>query len=251
MTRIAGTAARVPRSAGAFLPMMRRLALVLVLLGDTGLARAQVTVDLHALDALPPSAAAPRPVPRAPARRPVPSASKPSAAPAPRAEATAQPTATPLPSVAAGPPPPAVALSSEAPASAAAQPAAAPLPQPSAQPSRTLRVDFAPGQSDLTPPEAGAVAGLGQEVPKDGAVRVEVLAYAPATQGDASAARRLSLARALAVRSALAEAGVPIGSITLRALGSPPTEQAGAADTAIVTVTHTGDTAAPKQGKQP
>jgi len=256
MTRTAGTAACVPRSAGAFLPLMRRLAVSLVLLGDTGLAQAQVTVDLHALDALPPSAAPPRPARRAPPRRPVPLANKPSAPPVPRAEARAPPTAAPLPSVATGPPPAAVALPSEAPAPAAPQ-LAAPSPtavQPAPPPPpqrRTLRVGFAPGQSGLTPPEAGALAELGQGVPKTGPVRVEVLAYAPAAEGDASAARRLSLARALAVRSALAGAGVPAGSITLRALGSPPAEQAGDADTAIVTVMGTGDSAAPKQGKQP
>ncbi|MBV9116358.1 MAG: OmpA family protein [Acetobacteraceae bacterium] len=261
MTRIAGTAACVPRSAGAFLPLMRRLAVSLVLLGDTGLAQAQVTVDLHALDALPPSAAPPRPARRAPPRRPVPLANKPSAPPAARAEArapptVAPPTTVPLPSVATGPPPAAVALPSEAPAPAAPQlaapspTAAQPAPPPPPQ-RRTLRVGFAPGQSDLTPPEAGALAELGQGVPKTGPVRIEILAYAPAAEGDASAARRLSLARALAVRSALAGAGVPAGSITLRALGSPPAEQAGDADTAIGTVMGTGDSAAPKQGKQP
>ncbi|HJS85652.1 MAG TPA: hypothetical protein VJ779_09340, partial [Acetobacteraceae bacterium] len=61
MTRIAGTAACVPRFAGAFLSPMRRLALLLAtsLLGTPALAWGQVTVDLHALDALPPAPARP------------------------------------------------------------------------------------------------------------------------------------------------------------------------------------------------
>ncbi|HJS87382.1 MAG TPA: hypothetical protein VJ779_18165, partial [Acetobacteraceae bacterium] len=70
-------------------------------------------------------------------------------------------------------------------------------------------------------------------------------------EGDASAARRLSLARALAVRAALTGAGVPADRITMRALGSPPAEQASAANMAIVTVTGTSGDAPPKQGKQP
>ncbi len=177
----------------------------------------------------------------------------------------------PLPSVPASPPQAAIALPSEAPvpapgvpasppqaaiasasgAPAPEQPPTAPPPPAPSQPPQTLRVGFAPGQSNLPPSEAGALTELGQAMPRTGTARVEVLAYAPVTEGDASAARRLSLARALAVRSTLAGAGVPADRIIMRALGSPPAEQAGAANDAIVTVMGTSGTAAPKQGKQP
>ncbi len=266
MTGAARTAACVPGSRGALLAPMRRLAATVVtaMLGLSASAWAQVTVDLHALDALPQPRTAPRPAHRPLTHRPLPStAGRPSPEPAPPAAAPA--VAPAPPSVAAGPPPAAVELPSAAPVPpppatpapptgavppAAAPPAAPPQPPPAAP--LVLRVGFAPGQSDLAAPEAGAVARLGREAPRTDATRIEVVAYAPASGGDASSARRLSLARALAVRAALVGAGVPAASIYVRALGVPPVDQAGAADAAIVTVMGTsGAAAAPKQGKQP
>jgi outer membrane protein OmpA-like peptidoglycan-associated protein len=266
MTPAAGTAACVPRSPGAFLKLMLRCAVALVvgMLGVSASARAQVTVDLHALDALPRSATAPRPAHRPPVRRPTRSATRQNQ-PTPQAQTPSEAAAATPPSVAATPPPAAIALPAPAPpvapappptatAPVAALPVAPPPPSPAVAPSmrRTLHVAFAPGQSDLAAAEAGAVAQLGRDAPRTDATRVEVLAFAPATGGDASAARRLSLARALAIRSALVGAGVPSASIIVRALGSPPADQAGAVDAAVVTVVGASDTAAaPKQGKQP
>jgi len=56
-------------------------------------------------------------------------------------------------------------------------------------------------------------------VPDDDAVRITVTAYAGGDPADPSRARRTSLSRALAVRSALMEAGIRSTRIDVRALG--------------------------------
>ena len=61
---------------------------------------------------------------------------------------------------------------------------------------------------------------LAQSVPENDTVSFNVLAYAHGQPSDPSSARRLSLARALSVRSALMGAGVPSTQIYVRALGS-------------------------------
>jgi outer membrane protein OmpA-like peptidoglycan-associated protein len=285
MTREAGTAAFAPRvrgvSSGVSFGAMRRVAVPLAvplataLLGLTTPARAQVTIDLHALEALPREAARPAPRPSlhhrstprvrtpatAEARTPAPAVAEPptvAANPAPAQVATAPAAPVSLPSVAAAPPPPAtVAALPAAPpppsALAAAMPAVPPTATPpSPAPNRTLRVRFAPGESDLTAPEAGAVAGLAHAAPRSDTTSFEVAAYAPAAGGDASSARRLSLARALAIRASLVSAGVPAASIYVRALGAPPASEAGEPNRAIITVMGAnGSAAAPKQAKQP
>lgn len=241
---------------GISLRVMRRAALPamaligVVLPGLSTPAPAQVTLDLHALDALPAEAAQPprrhvyRRAERAPphktarARAPTVTAAKPASPASPPAVADSLPTvpATPpsappaqvavIPPTAASPVPPSVPA---VPAVAAATPTA-----PAAD--RTLRVGFAAGQADLTAPDASALASLAHDTPRGDTTSFEVAAYAPATGGDASTARRLSLARALAVRGALVGAGVPAASIYVRALGAPHPGQPGDPDRAVVTV---------------
>lgn len=282
MTREAGTAAFAPRARGVALGVslgaLRRVAVPLViplaaaLLGLSAPAIAQVTIDLHALDALPRTAARPPPrhiAPR-PARKPAkvearthapattaanpPAATPASPAPAQVAiapQAVAPPTVPPvtasLPSIAAAPPPPATMASlSAGPPPSAAQASAPATPVPS----RTLLVRFAPDQSDLTPPETSALTGLAHATPHTDTTSFEVAAYAPAAGGDASSARRLSLARALAVRTVLVAAGVPAASVYVRALGAPPASEAGQPNRAVVTVMGAnGSPAAPEQAK--
>ncbi len=274
MTRAARTAACALPATGAFLRVMRRVSVPLVSavlgLSVPGLcapARAQVTIDLHALEGLPRQATprqAPRPVRRPLARHAAPRpvrrpeiAETPASAPAPRiaskptGAASAPVAAAPLPSVAVAAPPPATVTPLPAEHPPPAVQTAAPGPPPAPAPPRPLRVGFAPGQSDLSASEAAAIAGLARDVHRTDTTSFEVLAYAPAVDGDASAARRLSLARALAVRSALAAAGVPTASIYVRALGAPPATEAGGADRAVVTAMGANGPAAPEQGKQP
>jgi outer membrane protein OmpA-like peptidoglycan-associated protein len=63
-----------------------------------------------------------------------------------------------------------------------------------------------------------------QAAPIGEATTFNVLAYAANDPDDPSAARRLSLARAIAVRAVLMSDGVPSSRIYLRALGSQPGE---------------------------
>lgn len=244
---------------------------LLVFLGLAAPAGAQVTLNLNALDALPETASPPpghahrriegRPAhgtAKARKHAPAVAAAKPAAKTAPPAVATQLPTVpampppAPPPSVAnvappaapapatAAPAPPVVASTAPVPVppAAEAQPPAPPqvAVAPAPSPDRKLHVGFASGQSDLNSADTGAIAAFAHATPRGDTTSFEVAAHAPAPDGDASTARRLSLARALAIRGALVSAGVPAASIYVRALGAPPANQGGNADSAVVTV---------------
>lgn len=102
-----------------------------------------------------------------------------------------------------------------------ARPAApAPAPPPAAKPalpSAPLRLVFAPGSAALP---AGAAAALRPFCASQSLLTIA--AHAPATPDEPSAAMRLSLARAFAVRDALAACGVPAQDLLPRALGGAP-----------------------------
>ncbi|MGH7044214.1 MAG: OmpA family protein [Acetobacteraceae bacterium] len=125
--------------------------------------------------------------------------------------ATTPPT-TPALAAPAIPPPPA-ALAGLAPLIGPAPPAA---PHPAA-----LTIPFPPGQAELTAAETAAIAKLVHATPQTEATSFSVLAYAAGSPQNPSAARRLALARALAVHDALLAAGVPGVRIFLRAVGPP------------------------------
>ena len=82
-----------------------------------------------------------------------------------------------------------------------------------------LRLTFAPGESDLSPDSSTSIKQLTQSTPPGDATTFNVLAYAPGKPDDPSTARRVSLSRAMAVRSALVADGVPSARIFVRALG--------------------------------
>ena len=214
---------------------MRRYLVPLLLLATP--AHAQVTLDMKALDQ--PARTAPaepkRPQPHHVVRRAPVAPRRTAAAPVPpRITMPAAP--PPVPVLAPVPPRP--------PAPAAPQPVLSPKSATTAAAiAHGLRVDFKPGQSDLSPASGAAIDTLAQSAPKDPAVTYDVRAYAQGTQDDPSTPRRLSLARALAVREALMARGVPSSHIYLRALGAdaaagPP------ADRVDVSVSGTSDTAA-------
>lgn len=218
---------------------------------------AQVTVDLHALQALPERPATSRPArppsqstytpapftaretPRTnsppPAALPNPSAPAETAqgqpapvqtapaqaarAPTAAAQAPAAQPAVPetVPDVASitpiAPPPPAVGSPPPAPpVSEKATTTAAPT-------STGLRLTFAPGQSDLSPESAASIKQLAAATTQGDATTFNVSAYAPGKPDDPSTARRMSLSRAMAVRSALVADGVASARIFVRALG--------------------------------
>ena len=84
-----------------------------------------------------------------------------------------------------------------------------------------LRVTFGSGETDLSPASASAIHGFVQSAPSGDSTSFNVVAYAAGTPEDPSTARRLSLSRALAVRSALMADGVSSTHIYVRALGAP------------------------------
>lgn len=229
---------------------MRQLCLVLTaLLGTAASAVAQVTVDLHALDALPGARPAhpaphahrsetrpPRRVsetkPKQPSPTPEKEVSAPAAAPA---VAAAQPAAPPA-ATPASPSPPAATLPTATPPTIALAPVAPPPPTEQGPPppppisdnaattatstSGGLRVTFGAGQADLSPSSAAAIKNLVAGAPPDPNTSFNVVAYAAGTPEDPSTARRLSLSRALAVRSALIADGISSTHIYVRALGA-------------------------------
>jgi outer membrane protein OmpA-like peptidoglycan-associated protein len=184
-------------------------------------ALAQVTVDLHALQALPDRPeATPRPRAAPPNLVRVPNTTAKLAAPAspatpavppaiPQAEpdtAVVNPIPAPEPPAGAPPPPP-------PPVSETAATKAAPT-------NAGLRLTFAPGASDLNPDSTASIKDLTSAAPAGDGTTFNVQAYAPGTADDPSTARRISLARAMAVRNALVADGVPSARIFVRALGA-------------------------------
>lgn len=99
---------------------------------------------------------------------------------------------------------------------AAAAPRAASAPGAAAS---SLRVGFGAAETELSRADRQRVLGFAAAVPDDDQLRITVNAYASGTPDDPSRARRTSLSRALAVRTALMEAGVRSTRIDVRALG--------------------------------
>ena len=207
-------------------------------------AAAQVTVNPGALALLPP-AKKPAPSPRRAPRR---------AAHAPQVENPSQAgkAAPPITDKQANKPPPPVA-NPNVPAGAAASipkpalptvppavaalPPPAPVPAPRPQPVPVVplvadakgspspipggvRVTFGADSSDLNPGTAAALRDLAEKLKPQDTTTINIYAYAAGTPDDLSTARRLSLARALAARAVLINAGVPSTRIYPRALGS-------------------------------
>lgn len=192
---------------------------------------AQVTVDLHALQALPdhPTATRPSHLPSsvAPGKPPV-------AVNNPPVVRSKPPVATQEPAPA--PPAPQPAMPENVPQTAAINPIAPPEPPAGSPPpppppvsekaattaaptTAGLRLTFAPEQSDLSPASINSVKQLTASAPPGDETTFNVQAYAPGKADDPSTARRISLSRAMAVRSALVADGVPSARIFVRALG--------------------------------
>lgn len=180
-----------------------------------------------------PQPVAPRPAPvasAAPAPTPAPSPPPPAAAPPP-STAAASPTPQappPPPRVAAAPPPAAAPVTPTPPAAASA--AAPPPTQTASRPPAALpptaptgagpRLVFGAGSSELPPGAEATLKDMSQRLNADESLRLQVVAYADGTPEQASQARRLSLSRALTVRSYLISQGVRSTRIDVRALGS-------------------------------
>jgi outer membrane protein OmpA-like peptidoglycan-associated protein len=107
---------------------------------------------------------------------------------------------------------------------------AAPLPSPADIPAGTeFRIVFPDDTAQtLSPADTRLLSGIAARLRQDEIARLEVLGYASGTPETNRESRRLSLERALAVRSYLIDQGVRRTRIDVRALGQ--TDPQGPAD---------------------
>jgi outer membrane protein OmpA-like peptidoglycan-associated protein len=83
-----------------------------------------------------------------------------------------------------------------------------------------IAIVFPTESSTLGEPSKGALDSVAQRMAQDESLRLQLLAYAGGNDETASKARRLSLSRALSVRSYLIDRGVRSTRIDVRALGN-------------------------------
>lgn len=216
----------------------------------SGSAAAQVTIDLRALDPLPlpgqfpyraPSSPPPRP-PAPPKPRIATPAVPPTPAPATTAAAPSASPAAPSPAAPSATTPSTATAEQQVPLPIVTPPAAdlqpvppppmastAPPPPPPVSDTATTRAEpvqagiqvlFDATTTDLSPASLASIKAFAATAPNADSVSFNVLAYAAGKTDDPSVARRLSLSRALAVRSALVAEGVASTRIYVRALGS-------------------------------
>lgn len=164
------------------------------------------------------------PKPAAPTPAPQAAPEPPKAAPAPTQTASAPPApaapaapAAPPPAPAAPPPAPTVAETpSAASAPASTEQASAPTSAPTDGPSQVL---FNADNTKLSADGQAVLDGVITELQASDKARVQLMAYAAGEDLSSSKARRISLSRALSVRSYLIEKGVRSTRIDVRALG--------------------------------
>lgn len=132
-------------------------------------------------------------------------------------ELTAAPEAqTPVPeSIPAEPAVPAPAISEPMPEPESLPEAAATVPAAS-----DLSLEFTGNGSDLAPQAEAKLKNIVKQMQQMGETRLQVRAYATGEDGSKSSARRISLSRALAVRSYLMDAGIKPTRVDVRALGT-------------------------------
>lgn len=84
-----------------------------------------------------------------------------------------------------------------------------------------LRLTFAAGSADLNPTTHQAILSFGQRLADKPQARALIDAYSSSVADDPSLPRRMALARGLAARSVLMNAGIPSTRIYLRVIGVP------------------------------
>jgi outer membrane protein OmpA-like peptidoglycan-associated protein len=173
-----------------------------------------------------PASTRPSPPERTPAAAPPPSPPERSAPRAPMTASAPPPPALDTPAPPRAPARPAAPAASAAAAPASPPPAAAPMaspasptPQMAAAPGTLSRVLFQPGSADLNDDGRRELTQLAARLGREGESRVQLLAYADGAPETESQARRLSLSRALAVRSYLIEQGIRSTRVNVQALG--------------------------------
>jgi outer membrane protein OmpA-like peptidoglycan-associated protein len=83
-----------------------------------------------------------------------------------------------------------------------------------------VRLGFKGGEAKLPGPAIKQLDAVIAKLTKETTLRLQLLAYADGAKTSGSQARRLSLSRALAVRSYLIEKGIRSTRIDVRALGN-------------------------------
>ena len=167
----------------------------------------------------PPVTALPVPMPPPMVTEAQPAAPPPLASVAP--SALAPPAAPALPPAPMPTPTPALQAAAPAPAAPPQQLAAVPPPGASVSGGKTVQLAFGESASQLDDKAKRDLDVLVRTIDSDEGTRLQLTAYASAPGADnASQARRLSLSRALAVRSYLIEKGVKSTRIDVRALGN-------------------------------
>ena len=163
-----------------------------------------------------PPPAAPAPMPKAPAAPPPPTEQA-SAAPPPPPPPVSEPPAP----AAAAPPPPAMpaAETPKAPAAPAPTEQASTPPAPATTGDGPAQVLFNNDDTKLTADGQAVLAGVIEKLNADENQRVQLMAFAAGEDLTSSKARRISLSRALSVRSFLIEKGIRSTRIDVRALG--------------------------------
>jgi outer membrane protein OmpA-like peptidoglycan-associated protein len=87
-----------------------------------------------------------------------------------------------------------------------------------------LRIPFEEGSKVIPETVKGQIVGLIERMNSDYALQLQVLAYASGDDDEVGYARGVSLARALAMRNFLAENGLDLSRIEVRALGNTAQE---------------------------
>ena len=148
----------------------------------------------------------------------------PKVAPPPPPMVAAVPKAPVAPPPPPAPPAPPVAAPATPPATGAAAASAAltsrPAPTGALKPGQQFRLGFDSGSAAISGATETQLEGLAKSMKQDGNLRLQLLAYAGGGAQTPSQARRLSLSRALAVRSKLIEKGIRSTRIDVRALGN-------------------------------
>ena len=163
--------------------------------------------ESSAAASMPPTLAAPPPTPApAPAATPAPVKTAPMAL-------TPPPAPTPAPA-------PAASAQSNTPVALTAQPSTPENPAPVTSQENISRISFDKDSARLPDGARDTLAHLASRMTEDATLEVQLLAYAAGDEENASKARRLSLSRALAVRSFLIDQGVRSTRIEVRALGN-------------------------------
>jgi len=103
--------------------------------------------------------------------------------------------------------------------------ASLPPPKATPTPGTALKVVFAATASKLPNPVKAKLNDLAAMMKKKEELRIQLLAYAGGKSLSSSKARRLSLSRALSVRSYLIGKGIRSTRIDVRALGNKTTEE--------------------------